>query len=457
MVVEVNPEGLTAAATQLAGTSQPYTPAVALPPGADLTSVSAVERLNAASAGLVARLNHACVLRELGGQAVANTAQMAVRQDEANAQAISNGRAAGGLAGGVMSVPHVAAPTVPDLPQMPAALAPLPGEAHSQALYGGPGSNSVYQFADQWSRYGDHLSELAETLNRAGQSINENWDHGQQQAGANTLRHGSWAAEMSEQAHSLAGYARTVAEGFDTAKASTPSPQEFANTRAQLQDAMRRLAASKGSNAAEVQQLTQKYAGQQAEATDAVTGYHGRVTGASFSTGGAKDAPPITGGGTGQDSPFAGASGSGDIKLDAWKLGDKRHYPYMAGPGGPGPAQPADGPPWVEIGPGSGNFVRSDELPGVEVLKPGALGPAPFYEHGNEVPYIELGPNTGVWVPQTDFPGAQFRAPGALGPYGYEEYLPGSGIWVWADDLIPEPYNPRGPLLPPQTTPAAGR
>ena len=23
-----------------------------------------------------------------------------------------------------------------------------------------------------------------------------------------------------------------------------------------------------------------------------------------------------------------------------------------------------------------------------------------------------------------------FRAPGALGPYGYEEYLPGSGVWI---------------------------
>jgi hypothetical protein len=456
MVVEVNPEGLTSAATQLSGTSQAYSPAVAVPPGADLTSVSAVGRLNAASAGLAARLNHASVLRELGGQAVANTASTLARQDETNAQTITTGAPAGGLAGGLMSVPHVPAPTVPDLPQIPAALAPLPGEAHAQALYGGPGSTSVYQFAEQWSRGADQLSQLADTLTTTVQSINENWDHGQQQAGANTLRHGSWAAAMSQQAHTLAGYARTVAEGFDTAKANTPSPQEFAHTRAQLQDAMQRFAASKGANAAEVQQLTQRYASQQAEATDAVTGYHGRVTGASFTIGRAKDAPPITGGGAPRDSPFAGANGDGEIKQAGWKVGDKRHYPYMAGPGGLGPAQPAGGPPWIEIGPGSGNFVRSDELPGVQVLKPGGLGPAPFYEHGNEVPYIELGPNTGVWVPQTDFPSAQILTPGSMGPYGYEEYLPGSGIWVWEKDLIPEPYNPRVPLLPPQTTPAAG-
>jgi hypothetical protein len=112
MVVEVNPEGLTSAATQLSGTSQAYSPAAAVPPGADLTSVSAVGRLNAASAGLAARLNHASVLRELGGQAVANTASTLARQDETNAQTIVNGAAAGGLAGGLMNVPHMSAPTV---------------------------------------------------------------------------------------------------------------------------------------------------------------------------------------------------------------------------------------------------------------------------------------------------------------------------------------------------------
>jgi len=24
---------------------------------------------------------------------------------------------------------------------------------------------------------------------------------------------------------------------------------------------------------------------------------------------------------------------------------------------------------------------------------------------------------------------------------------------MWHDDMVPEPYNPKGPLLPPQTTP----
>ena len=147
------------------------------------------------------------------------------------------------------------------------------------------------------------------------------------------------------------------------------------------------------------------------------------------------------------------------VPLDSqtWKPGDKRHQPYIAGPGGLGPPNPGDGPPWMEIGPGSGNFVRSDELPGVQVLAPGALGPATVFDgHGNPDPYLQLGPNTGVWVPKSDFPGAIFMPPGSaeLPPYGYDEYLPHSGIFVWHGDLVPEPYNPSGGALPAPTHPA---
>jgi hypothetical protein len=76
---------------------------------------------------------------------------------------------------------------------------------------------------------------------------------------------------------------------------------------------------------------------------------------------------------------------------------------------------------------------------------------------GNEIPYIELSPDSGVWAPQSDFPGAKLYAPGVtpnpLPPYGYDEWMPGSGIYLWHGDMVPEPLNPRGSLLPPQTTP----
>ena len=307
MAVRVDGRGLSAAGSRLAGSSESYVSAVAVAPGADVTSVSAVGQLNAAAAGLVARLNHASALRELGGQAVINTAEVLVSHDQGNAVAIAQGSTAAAPAAGLISVPHVPAPQVPEIPQLPAALAPLPGEAHSRALYSGSGSSSLYAFADHWSHHGDQLATLAESLHSTGQAIDEHWDRGQQRAGANTVAHARWVTQMSQQAHSLATAARTVAHGFDQAKADTPSPQEFDHTRTQLNQAIQRYQQTKGANAAEVQQLTQQYADQQAQATQAATGYHSHVTAASFHPGDTKDAPPITGGGTPSASP-GGAS-----------------------------------------------------------------------------------------------------------------------------------------------------
>lgn len=148
------------------------------------------------------------------------------------------------------------------------------------------------------------------------------------------------------------------------------------------------------------------------------------------------------------DNPRTPGSGGSGVQAAGWKPGDPRHRPYIAGPGGLGPSQPADGSSkWVEVGPRSGNFVRSDEVPGIQVLAPGALGPATVTDsHGNPDPYIELGPGTGVWAPKSDFPGAKFYPPGssALPPYGWEEYLPGSGIFLWHGDLKAEPLQPGG-------------
>jgi hypothetical protein len=165
---------------------------------------------------------------------------------------------------------------------------------------------------------------------------------------------------------------------------------------------------------------------------------------------GAKDSPPA-------------------VPLDSsgkWKPGDKHHEPYNAGKGGLGPPNFPDSPPWVDIYDKTKDpdqvphhFVRSDEIPGYKTLPPGALGPGTVAdEHGNPDPYVELGPNSGVWVPQSAFPGAKFYPPGWAGdlpPYGWDEYLPGSGIFLWHSDLTPEPYRPYGPLGPP-TLPQGG-
>ncbi|MDO2354357.1 hypothetical protein [Mycobacterium avium] len=176
-----------------------------------------------------------------------------------------------------------------------------------------------------------------------------------------------------------------------------------------------------------------------------------RETAAGYQTlsNGAKDSPPA-------------------VPLDSsgkWKPGDKRHMPYGAGVGGMGPPNYPGSPPWVDIYDRTKDpaevphyFVRSDEIPGYRQLPPGALGPPTMADpHGNPDPFIELGPNSGVWVPQSAFPGAKFYPPGSseLPPYGWEEYVPGSGIFVWHGDLIPEPYKPYGPAGPP-TIPQGG-
>lgn len=128
-----------------------------------------------------------------------------------------------------------------------------------------------------------------------------------------------------------------------------------------------------------------------------------------------------------------------------------------------GPPNSWGSPPWVDVYDRTKDpdqvphsFVRPDEIPGYKTLPPGSLGPSTVYdEHGNPDSYVELAPNTGIWVPESDFPGAKFYSPGVtpdpLPPFGYDEWLPGSGIYVWHGDLIPEPYHPAGPLNPPQT------
>jgi hypothetical protein len=165
----------------------------------------------------------------------------------------------------------------------------------------------------------------------------------------------------------------------------------------------------------------------------------------------------------------SGAKDSPAVPMDSsgkWKPGDKHHEPYYAGKGGMGPPNFPDSPPWVDIYDRTKDpdqvphyFVRSDEIPGYKTLPPGALGPATVVdEHGHPDPYVELVPNSGVWVPQSAFPGAKFYPPGWAGdppPYGWNEYLPGSGIFLWHGDLVPEPWRPYGPLGPP-TYPQGG-
>ena len=298
MTIVVDATGLTAAAGQLTSSTQVHSPAVAEPPGLDLTSVSAVAQINAASTALAGLLNHGSALREVGAMAVAGTASTLSGQDEANASAILNGSSPSGASSSAPTLPSVPMPSVPSLPSFPAALAPLPGEAHSQALYGGPGSSSLHSFADQWASHAQQLREQASTITSTGHAIDASWDDGHQRAGANTRTHGEWLNTMADHAEKLSTHARTVAQSFETAKANTPSPQEFQQAHQELQQAMQRFNASRGANAPEVQMRMQDIAQKQTQATSSATNYHAQVSEGNLSSTGEslKTAPPIAGG-----------------------------------------------------------------------------------------------------------------------------------------------------------------
>lgn len=182
------------------------------------------------------------------------------------------------------------------------------------------------------------------------------------------------------------------------------------------------------------------------ESASGLTSRMSAITGYQPLAGGPKDAPALP------------------QNAGVWKQGDKRHRPYVAGPGELGPPNYPGSPPWVDVYDHTQDpdqvphyFVRSDEIPHYQTRAPGALGPPTVSdEHGNPDPYIELYPKSGVWVPQSDFPGAKIYPPGWQGdkpPYGWDEYVPGSGIYLWHNDVIPEPYNPRGTPSPPPTYP----
>lgn len=316
MNIRVDTAALAAAAGELSASSQSHAPLVAQPPGVDATSVAAVAQINAGSAALAALLDHGSGLRSVGGVAVANTAAFLGGQDEANASAITAGSSPDS-ASGPAPLPMLPTPQVPTVPPLPPTAPVMPGEAHARALYGGPGTQSLYAFADHWSGMSGQLRELSATIASAAHAIDNSWEDGTQQAGANTRRHAQWVSDMADHADGMARHARDVAAGFDAAKANTPSPDEFARSRENLAAAMRRFAASRGANAAEVQQWTQDLATKQTQATSSAMDYHAGVTASTWQSTSStfKTAPAIATGGGGPDDTIVGPHQGPHVQL----------------------------------------------------------------------------------------------------------------------------------------------
>lgn len=296
-----------------------------------------------------------------------------------------------------------------------------------------------------------HLATGRQAVAQVGQAAAVNWRGG----GA-----GAYVTSTSDQVRAfdgtLAGDGRVSPALARAGQSAAAGAHNMDTLIAQTRAGVTALAPSTRSAAGQ-HQLATYLQGQLNQAKGLLQNYQqrdaeiaGDIQNADYGTGGshAKDAPPA-------------------VPLDSqkWKPGDKHHIPYATGKGGLGPPNLPDAPPWVDIYDRTKDpdqvphyFVRSDEIPDYKMLPPGSLGPAAVYDqHGNPDQYMELFPNSGVWVPKSALPGAKFYPPGsgALPPYGWEEYLPGSGIYMWHGDLTPEPYNPYGPLGPP-TVPQGG-
>ena len=288
MPISANPEGLAGDGAELAGEQTAPAPRARVPPGGDPVSASVAAQLAAHGASIEALIQHSGLLRVDGGVATQRTAVDFVDTDTQNASMI----AGAGLTDAVSTPMRGCAPSVPALPQVPAMTAPplLPGEALSKAMHeGGPGPESLREFASHWRSRAAQLEDLADRTDRTGLAIDADWqDDGVQQAGANTRNHGDWLHEMAGNARQLATAADDYADHFQRALDETPTPQEFAETRRAWQRAWADNVRAHGMLSAQVGALAAQYADRQGQATEAGHTYFA----AAATTGGDMPKPP---------------------------------------------------------------------------------------------------------------------------------------------------------------------
>lgn len=298
MKVTVEPEGLSADGMALGTWSTAGPAPVVVPPGADSVSMHLAAHLSVRSQLLSVLLEHAEVLREIGGVATQHSAEALRSTDKGNAGTIAGGVQSSGRDPGVVYVSRVAPPVVPDLPVMPAPEV-VPGEVLAAQLFDGPGSGSMRDLADMWRTRAAELDHLAGDLRGVAASIDDHWDDdGLQQAGRNVFQHADWVSGMAGQARELAAAAEQSADRHDEARASTPTPQDFAAVHDRLNKALADNAASGGLQIGRVVSAVRELSDRQASAVDAGGHYY---SAALTTTGGAsappKPAPPIAGGG----------------------------------------------------------------------------------------------------------------------------------------------------------------
>ena len=278
MRVSANLEGLAADGAGLAAEQATPQPRACVSPAADPVSMSIAAQLSARGASLEALMMHSGLVRADGGAATQHTSFMLRETDAQNATMFTDGV----LTAAVPAPLAGSAPPAVELPEIPAVVGPpvMPGEALSKALHeGGPGPNSLREFASHWRSRAAQLEELADGTEWAGVAIDNDWDDdGLQQAGANTRNHGDWLQQMAGNARHLANTADDYADHVQRALDETPTPQEFAETRAAWLTAWSDNLRANGMLSGQVSALAAAYAGKQAQATEAGHTYFAAAT-----------------------------------------------------------------------------------------------------------------------------------------------------------------------------------
>jgi len=259
MDLKVDTGGLQADGTGLSSTSTLAGAAPQCEPAAaDPVSRQVATALTQWSQALWTLMEHAGRQREAGGVALEGTSAHLGDIDGTNAANISNAIAGDATQASpappiptpMASVPVPTLPLIPNLPSPP----PMTGEQVSGTVHSGPGPDRLRAFAQQWrNTVAPHIQTTADEARRYGNSVQQNWDDGDPQAGRNVIEHADWLeSALHPHALSLADAADEAARHAQTVIDNTARPEEFRDIHTRLNTAEANYRASGGRNAGQL-------------------------------------------------------------------------------------------------------------------------------------------------------------------------------------------------------------
>jgi hypothetical protein len=273
MTINVDPDGLAADGTALAGWLPGVSAPGVQPASAHSTSYGVAAHFTAHSVSLGLTMDHAQQVRAEGGAATVHAAASFRAQDEAGADIIAGNASASGAVSTPMTPASVPAPVLPAIPPMPP-LATMTGEAHATALHTGLGSQPLRDLSDYWQSRAVALENTAAEMSQTSASVDANWIDGRQTAGANIAAHGTFLSHLAWHARALSSAASDAADNHDQTVAATPTPQEFADAHNRLDQAIQANAASHGLLSSQVSAAAAFLAQLQCQATEAAAAHH---------------------------------------------------------------------------------------------------------------------------------------------------------------------------------------